>query len=53
MNYIKPAHSGDGAWAVLACNEDVLGIERALVLTCGRSWLFCRLRSSPAAVTPG
>lgn len=53
MNYIKPAHSGDGAWAALACNDDVLGIERALVLTCGRSWLFCRLRSSPAAVTPG
>lgn len=27
--------------------------ERTLVLTCGRSWLFCRWRSSPAAATPG
>lgn len=42
MNYIK-----------LVCNEYILRIERAPVLTCGRSWLFCRLRSSLAAKTPG
>lgn len=52
MNYIKPAHTGEGARAVWVCNEDVLWTERALILTCGRSWLFCRLRSSPAAMTP-
>lgn len=42
MNYIK-----------LVCNEYIPRIERAPVLTCGKSWLFCRLRSSPAAKTPG
>lgn len=53
MNYINSSHAAVGARAVLVCNEEALRIERALVLTCGRSWLFCRLRSSPAAVTPG
>lgn len=53
MNHIKPIHAGEVGWAFLVCYEYILWIGRSLVLTCGRSWLFCRLRSSPAAMTPG
>lgn len=53
MNYIKPVHAAEGARAVSVRDEETLWIELELVLTSGRSWLFCHLRSSPAAMTPG
>lgn len=54
MNYENPAHVREGAWAVfVSSGDDLWDWEGALILTCGRSWLFCRLRSSPAAATPG
>lgn len=28
MNYIKPAHAGEGVWAVLVRYEDIMQIER-------------------------